>query len=152
MTRQYKRITKNQFEEFLDSLEYGWQLTGHKGRDNFTRELVYEIDIQHKDLTIRVYSSIDGQTLKSRDKGKDAIRTVVYSDEYSRPVAGKRYTQRIETWPKNLRKKIKDLHNNLNNITEICSKCGSYMVIREGKYGEFHGCLEYPDCENTEPL
>lgn len=31
----------------------------------------------------------------------------------------------------------------------VCSKCGSRMVIRKGKYGEFWGCAGYPKCTNT---
>ena len=31
---------------------------------------------------------------------------------------------------------------------EICDKCGSKMVIREGKYGKFLSCSNYPTCKN----
>ena len=31
----------------------------------------------------------------------------------------------------------------------ICSECGKPMVLRNGKYGSFYGCLGYPDCKNT---
>jgi DNA helicase-4 len=30
-----------------------------------------------------------------------------------------------------------------------CSKCGGYMVKRNGSYGEFYGCTNYPVCTNT---
>ncbi|WP_312072190.1 UvrD-helicase domain-containing protein [Anaerotignum propionicum] len=30
-----------------------------------------------------------------------------------------------------------------------CSKCGGYMVKRNGSYGEFYGCTNYPVCMNT---
>lgn len=30
-----------------------------------------------------------------------------------------------------------------------CDLCGAAMVIRNGKYGEFAGCLNYPKCRNT---
>mgnify|MGYP005798783541 CR=1 FL=1 len=33
----------------------------------------------------------------------------------------------------------------------ICDKCGSNMVIREGKYGKFLGCSNYPNCKNIKP-
>lgn len=33
---------------------------------------------------------------------------------------------------------------------ELCSKCHSgYMVRRQGKYGHFLGCSNYPRCTNT---
>lgn len=30
-----------------------------------------------------------------------------------------------------------------------CTSCGSYMVKREGKFGQFYGCADYPRCKNT---
>ncbi len=34
----------------------------------------------------------------------------------------------------------------------ICDKCGAPMVIREGRYGRFLACSNYPKCKNTKPL
>ncbi len=34
----------------------------------------------------------------------------------------------------------------------ICDKCGANMVIREGKYGKFLACPNYPNCKNIKPL
>ncbi len=34
----------------------------------------------------------------------------------------------------------------------ICDKCGARMVIREGKYGRFLACSNYPKCKNTKPI
>jgi DNA topoisomerase-1 len=33
--------------------------------------------------------------------------------------------------------------------SELCPKCGSVMYIREGKYGKFLGCSNYPNCTQT---
>jgi ssDNA-binding Zn-finger/Zn-ribbon topoisomerase 1 len=31
--------------------------------------------------------------------------------------------------------------------TELtCPECGSPMVLRDGKYGKFYGCINYPEC------
>ncbi len=35
---------------------------------------------------------------------------------------------------------------------EKCDLCGSDMVIKKGKYGEFLACSAYPDCKNTRPI
>ncbi|HUF04746.1 MAG TPA: type I DNA topoisomerase [Aridibacter sp.] len=32
---------------------------------------------------------------------------------------------------------------------EICEKCGSGMVIKFGRYGQFLACENYPECKNT---
>ena len=34
----------------------------------------------------------------------------------------------------------------------ICEKCGSRMVIRNGRFGKFAACPNYPTCRNTKPL
>src|SRR3989339_513002 len=33
--------------------------------------------------------------------------------------------------------------------TEKCEKCGSIMVIREGRFGKFMACSNFPKCRNT---
>jgi DNA helicase-4 len=30
-----------------------------------------------------------------------------------------------------------------------CDRCGGYMVLRNGKYGDFYGCTNYPMCAHT---
>ena len=34
----------------------------------------------------------------------------------------------------------------------ICDKCGSVMVVKNGRYGKFAACPNYPECKNTKPL
>lgn len=34
----------------------------------------------------------------------------------------------------------------------ICDKCGSIMVVKNGKFGKFAACPNYPECKNTKPL
>lgn len=34
----------------------------------------------------------------------------------------------------------------------ICEKCGSRMVVKNGRYGKFAACPNYPTCKNTKPL
>lgn len=34
----------------------------------------------------------------------------------------------------------------------ICDKCGAKMVIRQGKYGPFLACPNYPSCKNIKPI
>lgn len=39
---------------------------------------------------------------------------------------------------------IKDKNEKINN--DICPRCGGKLVIRNGKYGQFKGCSNYPKC------
>ncbi|MCQ2423545.1 MAG: type I DNA topoisomerase [Clostridia bacterium] len=34
----------------------------------------------------------------------------------------------------------------------ICEKCGAKMVVKNGRYGKFAACPNYPNCKNTKPL
>ncbi len=34
----------------------------------------------------------------------------------------------------------------------ICDKCGSVMIVKNGRFGKFAACPNYPDCKNTKPL
>ena len=34
----------------------------------------------------------------------------------------------------------------------ICEKCGSKMIIKNGRYGKFAACPNFPKCKNTKPL
>ena len=36
-----------------------------------------------------------------------------------------------------------------NASSERCPICGSVMYMREGKYGKFLGCSNYPSCKGT---
>ncbi|MEM7494607.1 MAG: type I DNA topoisomerase [Myxococcota bacterium] len=34
----------------------------------------------------------------------------------------------------------------------VCSKCGSPMQVKRGRFGTFLGCSRYPDCKHTQPM
>lgn len=34
----------------------------------------------------------------------------------------------------------------------LCEKCGSRMIVRNGRFGKFAACPNYPTCRNTKPL
>jgi DNA topoisomerase I len=36
--------------------------------------------------------------------------------------------------------------------SEVCEQCGSPMVVRKGRYGEFLACSAYPTCKVAKPM
>ena len=34
----------------------------------------------------------------------------------------------------------------------ICDKCGAKMIVKNGRFGKFAACPNYPECKNTKPL
>lgn len=162
--KEYQSITRSEFESFLDDVvgDRWEEVGGAKFTEvrNFVGERVYKIpirqdsingDIDIEYIEIRVFSTIDKKTNKSRQKGEDSIKTVLWDPDIDGPVAGKTRTHRIKTWRKNLKKKIEDLHN-IGEHTVVCEQCGGWLVKREGKYGEFLGCTNYPECQNTQQI
>jgi restriction system protein len=43
----------------------------------------------------------------------------------------------------------KTIDSDSSSLNETCSKCGSPMVLRTSKRGEFLGCSNFPKCRNT---
>ncbi|MBR1390192.1 MAG: topoisomerase DNA-binding C4 zinc finger domain-containing protein [Lachnospiraceae bacterium] len=48
-----------------------------------------------------------------------------------------------------LRGELAHIHDREKNI-RLCRRCGREMKLRNGRYGEFWGCLGYPKCNYTE--
>ena len=40
---------------------------------------------------------------------------------------------------------ISKIKNDIDN--NICPRCGSSLIVRQGKYGKFYGCSNYPKCK-----
>ena len=34
----------------------------------------------------------------------------------------------------------------------ICPRCGHSLILRNGKYGNFYGCSNYPNCKFIKPI
>jgi len=47
-------------------------------------------------------------------------------------------------------KNISDREDKIESL--ICPKCNGRLVIRDGKYGEFYGCSNYPNCKFTQNI
>lgn len=53
-----------------------------------------------------------------------------------------------------LKKHVESIHDTKNATNEkisnnICPKCGGSLTLRKGKYGNFKGCSNYPNCKFT---
>jgi hypothetical protein len=52
-----------------------------------------------------------------------------------------------------LRKKLINWWNNRrSNSVEKCTRCGGNLVEKNGKFGPFMGCSNYPKCEFTKNI
>lgn len=146
--KRYTKITREQFENFLKRRPERWApVSPARVREKVYRTAQFAPD--HDDLSLWCYSTIDKQTGVARKKGSDAIRLVAVFNDNVHLEYGEKKTLRIQTWQKNLSKKITNIINRGAEGIRFCPKCGDVMVKREGRYGEFWGCNSYPRCDET---
>lgn len=144
---RYVSISRKDFEAFLDGL--AWEFTKVRA---LADEYVYRCDVPGDRLQLRVYSSVDCKTEHGREKGADAIRTVLWNRRADQPVGGRERTHRIGSWRSNLREKIEYLRVISPQYADAmgdCPDCGAALVVRDGEYGEFIGCSGFPHCTHT---
>tara|TARA_Y100001951_G_C11295549_1_gene275277 strand:- start:67 stop:744 length:678 start_codon:yes stop_codon:yes gene_type:complete len=46
----------------------------------------------------------------------------------------------------------KEVFNATDVTAEECDKCGAVMVVKQGRYGSFWACPNYPECKTTKPI
>lgn len=152
--REYQNVTEAEFDRFMDELA-----AYEKSVPATAAEVAYDIPLPVDGLVIRVWSTIVRGN--SRDKGKDAIRAVVWDTERSKPIGGRKKTLRIgptdtnpEGWKGNLRPKVKDLISEWRKYDRECPECGARMAKRTPGRGDdwtaFWGCTNYPECDHSE--
>ena len=63
----------------------------------------------------------------------DSVAKQIQALKESKTISAKEHVQEI-------RQMKADVENN------ICPRCGGNLVLRHGKYGDFYGCSNYPEC------
>lgn len=149
-SRQYVKPNREDMREFFSDRPEQWRNANHPSKEYVveTNEFLPE----YGNIVLRCFTTLLKSTGEAADKGADAIRTVVWDMEMDRPIAGREKTLRIKTWRKNLNEKLDDLMERQEEIVTFCDNCGGNMVIRDGQYGKFFGCSNYPDCTETKEI
>lgn len=138
MVDRYVDITQEDFERTIK--KYSPVRVKPKG----VYEAVYKLPLANE-LSIWIYSTIDIHSGVSREKGSDAIKTVLmFKDAKIIKVAPK--TLRVEKWSDNLREKIDELRT---MVTEYRDPQGHPLLKKKKKDGKgiFYGCALYPECK-----
>lgn len=146
--REYAQPTKAEFEDCLKDARGDWFIDNDAPGMEFVYD-THDFSPDRNGIVLRVYSTIDKRTGQARGKGEDAIRLVVFNRHEMKPMAGKKKTLRIKTYCKNLKRKIREMFEEADDYVTECNECGSWMVVRSGPHGQFLGCSNYPDCDNT---
>ena len=124
-------------------------------------------------LTARNYCGKEGKYLVPTDLGK---RITEYLEKFFSGVINVKFTAHMENRLDDIAEDKDDWHdvvdsfwNGFKGLLEkadasavtmksepietdiICEKCGHKMLLRDGKYGKFLGCSNFPKCRNIKP-
>ena len=124
-------------------------------------------------LTARSYCSKEGRYLVPTELGR---RITEYLDKFFHGVINVKFTAYMEKRLDDIAENKDDWHDVVDNFWNgfkgllgnadsssltmkiqpvetdiICEKCGHKMLLREGKYGKFLGCSNFPKCKNIRP-
>lgn len=147
MSGNYYNISIEEMTTFLSKL--GFQQIQ---LNDSTTEIVFgkRVDQDNIPLSLRVYTGIS-QRGESRDKGKDAIRVVLFGKFNDKIVmlGGSKRVHRVQNWQNNLKARIDGWLHYMPK--HKCPKCQSPLLVRENKQKKtkFLACSNFPSCKYT---
>lgn len=146
----YVALTRTKGAVFLLSDRYN--------KSSFIDEVVenYKDDIFFiNDPKIRVMNCPECKTgvLRKRIKSHDKNKHFYGCNNFPRC----KYTENVHYCPECNEEMLKDVKDGMARCsndscdfeTTLCLECGGYMIERDGKYGLFLGCSNYPKCTHT---
>ncbi len=95
-------------------------------------------DIVDYDFTARMEDDLDD--VESGDKDMTAVLEKFYA----------KFAKDLDKAEKEIEKGNYKVAAKETDI--ICEKCGSRMIIKNGRFGKFAACPNYPECKNTKPI
>lgn len=124
-------------------------------------------------LTARSYCTKDGRYLVPTELGR---KITDYLDQFFHGVINVKFTAYMENRLDDIAEDKDDWHDVVESFWSgfkgllekadsssltmktqpietdiVCEKCGHKMLIREGRYGKFLGCSNFPKCKNIKP-
>ncbi len=124
-------------------------------------------------ITSRQYVTKDGKSLIPTELGR---KVTEYLDKFFSSVINVKFTAYMENRLDDIAAKNDDWHDVVESFWDgfskllsksdassfslkaepvetdiICDKCGHKMLLREGRYGKFLGCSNFPHCKNIMP-
>lgn len=114
-------------------------------------EHVYDIPVKDS-LVVRVKSSI-GYAGIADDTGENSIRIWVVDTQTQKPLIQKEdaWTTRVKGWQTRMLDKIRKQYGKAQGLRR-CPKCGNWLTPRSGKFGDFLGCTNFPNCKYTQNI
>ena len=111
--------------------------TPFKSKVDDTQENVKRSDVTHEETSEICPECGKPLAIKLGRFGRFLACTGYPECKYSRPLA--KNGEQTEAQPRQL-------------TDQLCEKCGAPMEIKQGRFGPFLGCSNYPKCKNIQPL
>lgn len=64
----------------------------------------------------------------------------------------KDFYEPFSKWLSKAQVEMKDVKKDVEELDEVCEKCGRKMIIKWGRRGRFKSCSGFPECKNAKPL
>lgn len=81
---------------------------------------------------------------------EDALDTIEKGKEWKNIISN--FYPKFEKDVNNAKKNSQRVELPQEVSTEICEKCGANMIVKEGRYGKFLACPNYPSCRNVKSI
>ena len=107
--------------------------SGELKRINSTTPVIYESQLYHYILRSKEEQIMDNSQMEH-------IVAIIYENIINDKDIEQKHIQNIDQRKYTNKEKINSL---------ICPKCNGSLVIRNGSYGKFYGCSNYPNCRFT---
>lgn len=162
------KMKGEEFEEFLlahfNNLGYKGHITAKTkdyGADLILTKNNEKIVVQAKRWIKKVGIEAVQQIVGARAYYKASKCIVISNNYFTQNAVNLAKSSNVQLWD---RKKLLDIiskangkeilesHFTIEKIEQrhICKKCGADMILKNGKYGHFYGCSNYPKCKYTE--
>lgn len=115
MSTQFITLGKDAFEAILDSLGSRWEEKEEGG----CQEYVYVVHTSVQHVGVRIYSTVDKKTGKTRDKGADAIRVIHWDIPNNKPIGKGKKILRVSgrtTIEDRIRQRINELVESAKDV------------------------------------
>ncbi len=68
------------------------------------------------------------------------------------PQALKDFYGPFSQWLSKAQIEMKEVKKDVEELDEVCEKCGRKMVVKWGRRGKFKSCSGFPECKNAKPM
>jgi hypothetical protein len=87
----------------------------------------------------RIITTLEGASIKDAQTKKDHVSRIKWNVKINRMKEWNVKINRMKEWNVKI--------NRMKEKALICPQCGGQLLKRSGRYGEFYGCKNYPQCK-----